>query len=96
MKVMSIGPELTIYQVRELASRLLNAFAEGARGFDLSSVCEMDTAGYQLLVGLAHHARQQGEPITLVAPSATVREVLAAAGDRSLSVAQREPDEVHA
>jgi anti-anti-sigma factor len=86
MKLLAIGPELTIYQVRDLAARLLQGFADGARGIDLSSVCEMDTAGYQLLVSLSHHAHAQGESITLVSPSPCVREVLASTGDRTLHV----------
>ncbi len=76
----SVGPELTIYQVAELRTAWLAAYAAGTRRFDLSSVAEIDGAGVQLLVALWRLGRRDGDAVQLVAPSPAVGDALALAG----------------
>lgn len=79
-----VEPELTIYQVRDLRSAWLQAYAEGARGFDLSAVTEIDGAGAQLMASLAAYGKREADPVTFSSASAVVRELLELLGAGAL------------
>ena len=69
--------ELTIYTVGETLAQLRAQFAEHPiRALDLSEVTELDGAGVQLLLWLRDTAQARGQPLRVVAHSATVAEVL--------------------
>lgn len=70
------GP-LGIYNAQERKQQLMDALqSAGGLALDLSRVDEIDTAGVQLLILARRESRQQGKPLTLLSPSAAVRDVL--------------------
>lgn len=70
-----VEPELTVYQVRELRSAWLQAYADGARDFDLSAVTEIDGAGAQLLAALARYGEREADPVRFIEPGEAVLEL---------------------
>lgn len=72
-----IEEEMTIYTAAGLKSELQRALAEGAElEIDLSRVAEMDSAGFQLILGLKREAARLGKSLRLVSHSPAVIEVL--------------------
>lgn len=72
---MALSGELTIYRAAELKADILAAAAQGsAPALDLAEVSEIDTAGIQLLLLAQREALARGARLSLVAPSAAVRE----------------------
>jgi anti-anti-sigma regulatory factor len=82
--VRQVEPELTIYQVRDLRSAWLQAYAEGARDFDLSAVTEIDGAGAQLMASLAAYGEREADPVLFTSASAVVQELLELLGATAL------------
>jgi anti-sigma B factor antagonist len=72
------GSELTIYQVAEryeaLSERLKR---DGELQLDLSSVTDIDSAGIQLLLQLAHQAKQHSGTVSFLNPSTEVQRMMA-------------------
>lgn len=82
-----LDPELTIYAAAATRERLLAAFEAARQGqppgalvLDLSDVCEIDSAGVQLLVAASRSASQAGLAFALRGHSACVREAFALYG----------------
>jgi anti-sigma B factor antagonist len=74
---LTIEADLTIYNVVDLKSRLLDAVrSPQAVELDLSQVGEMDTAGFQLLVLAKRESQRLGHQLRIVAHSPAVREVM--------------------
>ena len=85
-----VEPELTVYQVRDLRSAWLQAYADGARDFDLSAVTEIDGAGVQLLASLAAYGEREADPVRFSDPSLSVLDVVQVLGAATL-LTPREP-----
>lgn len=72
---MLLEPELTIYAAASLRQALCEALAAGAGlTLDLSQVCEIDSAGVQLLIAAARHAADSGQAFVLTGHSAAVQD----------------------
>jgi anti-anti-sigma regulatory factor len=85
----TLPAEVTIYTVGELKDQCLawlgEASAEGGASdslwpLDASAVDQIDAAGVQLLVSLAHTLSQQHLALALLQPSAPLTEACAALG----------------
>ncbi len=85
---LSLPKELTIYTVAELRPQWLgwlatlgaDAPADLCAAVQAADVEEVDAAGVQLVVALAHALRQQGLALALQQPSAALARALAALG----------------
>ena len=74
-------PELTIYSAAQVRQVLLDAFGESASiVLDLTDVCEIDSAGVQLLLAARRHADTHGCVLQLLGHSATVLDAFALLG----------------
>ena len=72
-----VAGEMTIYHAAEMKGELLHCLGCGAEiEIDLSEVCEIDTAGFQLLLLAKREAVNAGKPLRLVAHSPATLEVL--------------------
>lgn len=76
---MRVQGEMNIYRAGELAQSILTRVQKkpAAARIDLSEVTEIDSAGLQILLMANKLAVASGAHVTLVNPSACVREVLA-------------------
>ena len=76
MSTLRIPPELTIYGAAELRAQLVAAFADAGSHaeltLDLGDVCEVDSAGIQLLIAARRHAVSNGAALALVNHSAVL------------------------
>jgi len=73
----SIVGDMTIYHAAEQKQQLLDALNAGDElDLDLSTVTEIDTAGFQLLLLAKREARRLGKRLNIVAHSSAVREVV--------------------
>ena len=74
---LSLSEDLTIYHALEQKARLLEALAEcDELELDLLQVCEIDSAGLQLLILLKKEAQRAGKQVAIVAHSQAVRTVI--------------------
>ena len=74
-RTMQLEPELTIYSAAALRQALYDALADGAGlTLDLGQVCEIDSAGVQLLIAAARHAAAAGQPFALTGHSTAVQD----------------------
>jgi anti-anti-sigma factor len=76
--ITALGPEVSIVQASDNHARLLEslpALLEDPR-LDLSQVTEFDSSGVQLLLALRASLNAQGKSLSLVQPSAVVRQAL--------------------
>ena len=91
---MRIAPELTIYGAAELRAELLAALAATAPGATLTlaldDVCEVDSAGVQLLIAARRHAQASGAQLALTGHSAALLDALALLGLDANADAKRE------
>ncbi len=82
--MVALGSELLIYQVADTKAALLPALAAWTGPepltLDASELAEVDGAGLQLLVMLAHSLRERGGALRLQGCSAAVRGTLHSAG----------------
>ncbi len=70
-----LAPELTIYSAAQVRQELLDALgASASLTLDLSGVCELDSAGVQLLLAASRHARSHGGILRLRAHAPAVQE----------------------
>lgn len=91
--VLRLQPELTIYTAAELHGQLLAAFEQhGFVQLDLRDVCEIDSAGMQLLIAARRTARVHGRRLQLCQHSDAV---LAAFGLCGLDQDAGTPGESH-
>lgn len=80
-QVLRLEPELTIYSAAQLKQTLVDALvSRDALTLDLSDVCEVDSAGVQLLLAALRHAARHGVQCELAGHSAAVREAFALLG----------------
>ncbi|MDQ1812193.1 STAS domain-containing protein [Massilia sp. CCM 9210] len=80
-RVLRLEPELTIYSAAQVKQTLLDALqARTDLTLDLADVCELDSAGVQLLLAAARHAGTQGAALLLAGHSAAVQEAFALLG----------------
>jgi anti-sigma B factor antagonist len=80
-RTLRLEPELTIYGAAQLKQTLLDALvARDPLTLDLADVCEVDSAGVQLLLAALRHAAAAGVPLLLAAHSAAVLEAFALLG----------------
>ncbi|UOD29833.1 STAS domain-containing protein [Massilia violaceinigra] len=80
-RVLRLEPELTIYSAAQVRQTLLDALvARDALTLDLADVCEVDSAGVQLLLAAMRHAGSQGVALQLAGHSDAVREAFALLG----------------
>jgi anti-sigma B factor antagonist len=80
-RVVRLEPELTIYSAAQVKQTLVDALvARDALTLDLADVCEVDSAGVQLLLAAMRQAAAQGVPLLLAGHSAAVREAFALLG----------------
>ncbi|MFP5392701.1 MAG: lipid asymmetry maintenance protein MlaB [Gammaproteobacteria bacterium] len=79
-----LQPELTIYAAAATRALLLDAMAQARAGgallLDLSEVCEIDSAGMQLLAAARRSAEQAGLAFALLGHSAAVQDAFALYG----------------
>ena len=89
MTTHALPAEVTIYTVGELRGQCLAWMSEAQADrdtggdrwlLDAHAVDQIDAAGVQLLVALAHTLLQQGQPLQLLQPSAALGEACAALG----------------
>ena len=74
---LSLSEDLTIYHALEQKTRLLEALAEcDELEIDLLQVCEIDSAGLQLLILLKKEALRTGKRVAIVAHSQAVHAVI--------------------
>ena len=74
---LSLSEDLTIYHALEQKTRLLEALGEcDELELDLLQVCEIDSAGLQLLILLKKEAQRAGKQVAIVAHSQAVRTVI--------------------
>lgn len=83
--VVRLPAELTIYGASALRGQLAEAIADAATGgqalvLDLANVCEIDSAGLQLLMAARKDADARALTLELRAHTATVSEALALFG----------------
>jgi anti-anti-sigma factor len=86
--VLRLEPELTIYGAAALRQTLVEALSHPAAAsggtaplvLDLADVCDIDSAGVQLLMAARRHADVHGLPLLLRAHSASVHEAFALFG----------------
>lgn len=83
--VLRLTPELTIYGADALRGLLAEAVADAAAAgqplvLDLADVCEIDSAGLQLLMAVRVEADARALPLQLRAHSAAASEALALFG----------------
>ena len=83
--IYTFGPGLTFQQAPEIRQRLLQAFGQGIRRFDLSRVESFDSAGAQLLVALVKTAEAAGQAIEWERLSSEVSSALTELGLPSLT-----------
>ncbi|NHZ37041.1 STAS domain-containing protein [Massilia rubra] len=80
-RVLRLEPELTIYSAAQLRQTLVDALvARAPLTLDLTDVCEVDSAGVQVLLAAIRHAGAQGVPLQLAGHSAAVQEAFALLG----------------
>lgn len=80
-RVLRLEPELTIYSAAQVKQVLLDALAaRDPLTLDLADVCEVDSAGVQLLLAALRHALAQGGQLHLSGHSAAVQEAFALLG----------------
>lgn len=72
----------TVFEAAALKAWLLEQLEAGPQGLrlDLSNVEQIDTAGVQLLLMLQREAESRSCPLSVVAPSKSVREVFGLLG----------------
>lgn len=74
---LALAGELTIYAAAEAKARLLAPLAECRDvAIDLAGVCEIDSAGLQLLILAQREARAAGRSLRLADPSPAVAELI--------------------
>ncbi|MDM5177573.1 STAS domain-containing protein [Massilia sp. DJPM01] len=79
--VLRLEPELTIYSAARVKQTLLDALqARTDLTLDLADVCEIDSAGVQLLLAAARQAQAGGAALRLAGHSAAVQEAFALLG----------------
>jgi anti-anti-sigma factor len=80
--VTAVGPELSIVQASDNHAQLMQSLPELLKDprLDLSLVTEFDSSGIQLLLALRASLHAQGQTLTLVQPSAVVRQALSVFG----------------
>lgn len=76
--------DMTIYHAASLKRLLALGDGESQISLDLAHVAEIDTCGLQALLMLSRRARAEQRILTLIAPSAAVREVFALCGLASM------------
>ncbi|HEX8611792.1 MAG TPA: STAS domain-containing protein [Telluria sp.] len=80
-RIVRLEPELTIYSAARVKQTLVDALvARDALTLDLADVCEVDSAGVQLLLAAMRQACAQGVPLHLAGHSAAVQEAFALVG----------------
>ena len=80
-RVLRLEPELTIYSAAQVKQTLIDALvARDPLTLDLADVCEVDSAGVQLLLAAMRHAGSQGGSLHLAGHSAAVQEAFALLG----------------
>lgn len=80
-RTLRLEPELTIYSAAQVKQALVDALvARNALTLDLTDVCEVDSAGVQLLLAAMRHAGAQGVPLLLASHSEAVQEAFALLG----------------
>ncbi len=80
-RVLRLEPELTIYSAAQVKQALVDALvARDPLTLDLADVCEVDSAGVQLLLAALRHAVSQGGSLQLAGHSAAVQEAFALLG----------------
>jgi anti-anti-sigma factor len=72
--------DLTIYQAGDVVQRLRDWLDGGVRAIDLAGVEQCDSAGVQLLLAARHTAAGLGQPLAILNPSASVREIFSRYG----------------
>ena len=77
---LTLPAELTIYSVGELHPAWLAWVAAGGRCVDGSAVDQVDAAGLQLLLSLAHSLEARGTPLQLSGASRVLEDGCAALG----------------
>lgn len=76
-QLLSLAEDLTIYHALEQKNQLLDALSSADElELDLLKVCEIDTAGLQLLILLKKEAVRSGKRVSIVAHSQAVRTVI--------------------
>ena len=90
--VLHLEAELNIYSAGALKQRLLDAFDVTPNlTLDVSSVCEADSAGVQLLIAASRHAAAAGGLLTLEGRSDALFDALGLLGlDAQLANLTRE------
>jgi anti-anti-sigma factor len=77
VKRLALKEDMTIYRAEAQKKKLLQAVAGSEQlELNLSSVGEMDTAGFQLLVVAKRESERLGHQLNIVAHSPAVREVI--------------------
>lgn len=81
----ALPAETRVQQAGELRRQLLTALDGAVDSFELdgSAVCELDTAGLQLLLATAKEAERRGLRLLLRAASPRLRDTLAVLGVQS-------------
>lgn len=75
--VLLMGPELTIYSAAPVRAQLLDALSStSALTLDLSQVCEIDSAGMQLLLAARRMASDTGATLVLASHTPAVLDAL--------------------
>jgi anti-sigma B factor antagonist len=75
--VVDLEGECTVYVVKELMSELMKEIEQAPQiQLNLSSVSDIDTAGFQLLIYLRREAERRGGRLTVSSMSGAVRSVL--------------------
>ena len=76
-----LEPELTIYSAAQVHQVLLAVLRPGAAlTLDLSDVCEIDSAGIQLLIAARREAEARGGSLALCGNSAAVQDAFVLLG----------------
>jgi anti-anti-sigma factor len=74
---LALASDLTIYHARAHKETLLAALADTARlELDLSAVCDIDSAGLQLLILIKREAGSQGKHVAITGHSTPVRQAI--------------------